>query len=776
MSSATKQSVKAKNPKNQKLLDYYGQIIEMYNETGGSTKMWNDAYNKLRIHKDTVKLNNVNDVFSVKTKNPAVAFLKGDSEPKNIQKVREEFTEIMRQKKKKAAKKGTKSQKSSSSSASASDASTSASDGGSGSESSDEKAMTGSDLAAELTNFSKIFKVASLIESDEAKKKLYGKMSDAMDNAVEQVSEKLDDKTISSFKDLKKLEIGVVTTGILKAILGEGELPDEVEEPFELGNKTIEKWTKQGISIKDGMKQLETPKKMKSKQDVVDYLNLIADSYKILAEKEKDKTKKEAYSTRAASYSKAASGVEAYNYPKKGSPDFKSVKGVGPKTNDVIWAYLKGKEPSGALKEVLDAADKLRGKSTKKPKKSKDDLVEYLKRISDSAKLLSDMIEDDDDKNGLLAMSSKYAKLVKKLESSDDIDMDIFDDKTAKSIESYLKDGTVHPNIQAMFDDLEQKLEVSKPKKKKEVTEEQRKSTRSIREKVFDENVVVADMLLQAADLLSKLDRDEDAKDARDSAEVVRSLSHSITELIPKNFSKLVKDMIANVDMVEDLTKEVEELQLSEDKFVLKSELKDAGLDSDDINTLVEEYDTLRDLWLSDDLTPEYRARIKYNRQLSEPFDVKYANEVVNFLETKLSTVQNKEITGAYRRGEKELYEIDLVLDEVALDESMEKLEPYIIGHYSDNELVFQLTPWNDKVLKLVVYPVSEEGFYHKVLYTTGGSNDFMSKLTMAMVQKGYSQNEDGLIVDSDGNVIPADSEEALFEALGMKYVEPKRR
>ncbi len=87
-----------------------------------------------------------------------------------------------------------------------------------------------------------------------------------------------------------------------------------------------------------------------------------------------------------------------------------------------------------------------------------------------------------------------------------------------------------------------------------------------------------------------------------------------------------------------------------------------------------------------------------------------------------------------------------------------------------DTKISFMIFPDN---LQVDIRLVPQESYGAALLYFTG-SKDFNVKMRRDAITQGYLLNEYGLM--KQGEYVAGQTEEEVFETLGMKYVEPKNR
>jgi len=150
------------------------------------------------------------------------------------------------------------------------------------------------------------------------------------------------------------------------------------------------------------------------------------------------------------------------------------------------------------------------------------------------------------------------------------------------------------------------------------------------------------------------------------------------------------------------------------------------------------------------------------------------AKQMIGLL-TKMKGVRTAEVAGSYRRGEKTVGDLDILvigdLDNSALEKVVRKTFPDItILGSGETKVSFVIFPNN---LQIDIRFLPKESYGAALLYFTG-SKDFNVMMRKKAIELGYLLNEYALF--KDGEYYKGETEQEVFEALGMKYVEPTKR
>jgi len=141
----------------------------------------------------------------------------------------------------------------------------------------------------------------------------------------------------------------------------------------------------------------------------------------------------------------------------------------------------------------------------------------------------------------------------------------------------------------------------------------------------------------------------------------------------------------------------------------------------------------------------------------------------------KMKSVSSAEVAGSYRRGEPTVGDLDILvigdLDNKKFEKAVRKEFPDIaILGSGETKISFVIFPNN---LQVDIRFLPKESYGAALLYFTG-SKDFNVMMRKKAIESGYLLNEYALF--KDGEYYKGATEEEVFEALGMKYVEPTKR
>jgi len=160
----------------------------------------------------------------------------------------------------------------------------------------------------------------------------------------------------------------------------------------------------------------------------------------------------------------------------------------------------------------------------------------------------------------------------------------------------------------------------------------------------------------------------------------------------------------------------------------------------------------------------------RHERKEVEPV----AKKLIGILK-KMKSVNTAEVAGSYRRGAPTVGDLDILvtgdLDNKKFEKAVRLAFPDIsILGSGETKISFVIFPNN---LQIDIRFLPEESYGAALLYFTG-SKDFNVMMRKKAIELGYLLNEYALF--KDGEYYRGETEEEVFEALGMKYVGPTKR
>lgn len=169
-------------------------------------------------------------------------------------------------------------------------------------------------------------------------------------------------------------------------------------------------------------------------------------------------------------------------------------------------------------------------------------------------------------------------------------------------------------------------------------------------------------------------------------------------------------------------------------------------------------------------ITSDQQKKKRHERSEVEPM----AKKLIAILK-KMKKVSSAEVAGSFRRGAPTVGDLDILvtgdLDNVTLEKAVRKefSDITILGS-GETKISFVIFPNN---LQVDIRFLPKESYGAALLYFTG-SKDFNVMMRKKAIEQGYLLNEYGLF--KDGEYTVGKTEKEVFEALGMKYVEPAKR
>lgn len=131
-------------------------------------------------------------------------------------------------------------------------------------------------------------------------------------------------------------------------------------------------------------------------------------------------------------------------------------------------------------------------------------------------------------------------------------------------------------------------------------------------------------------------------------------------------------------------------------------------------------------------------------------------------------------IAGSYRRGAKELGDIDIIT--LKLGELRQQLAKYQLKIYADGPTKLSgVVVFKKHKIKIDVFQTTKKECPFMLLYLTGSKQHNIIMRSVAK-RKGYKLNHLGLFNLKTGRSVPLKTEEDIFKFLGMKYISPPER
>lgn len=167
----------------------------------------------------------------------------------------------------------------------------------------------------------------------------------------------------------------------------------------------------------------------------------------------------------------------------------------------------------------------------------------------------------------------------------------------------------------------------------------------------------------------------------------------------------------------------------------------------------------------------DQQKKKRHNRKEVEPIAKK-----LTALLKKIKGVRSAEPAGSYRRGNKTVGDLDVLV--VGPKSAAAATEKLITRTYlnltmlasGETKISFIILPQN---LQVDVRFVPKESYGAALLYFTGSKN-YNIMMRKAAIEKGYLLNEYGLF--KDGEYVAGETEADVFKKLGLKTIAPKMR
>jgi DNA polymerase beta len=182
---------------------------------------------------------------------------------------------------------------------------------------------------------------------------------------------------------------------------------------------------------------------------------------------------------------------------------------------------------------------------------------------------------------------------------------------------------------------------------------------------------------------------------------------------------------------------------------------------------------------------------LKYLEEFEKRIPSKEVKKAESILLKELNKIDKKlilTICGSYRRGCPSCGDIDVLIthpdaksEETYLAQLVDKLEKigFLIDHLTEsgNKKYMGVCRVTSFARRIDIRFVDYSSYYAAMLYFTG-SKHFNIGIRNRALEMGYSLNEYGLHKSDDTSkkIIPVNSEEEIFDILGIDYVPPTNR
>ena len=136
------------------------------------------------------------------------------------------------------------------------------------------------------------------------------------------------------------------------------------------------------------------------------------------------------------------------------------------------------------------------------------------------------------------------------------------------------------------------------------------------------------------------------------------------------------------------------------------------------------------------------------------------------------SFCENMQIAGSIRQGKEMVGDVDIVIiPKPPVAEFIAKIKEKIDFEYGGTKKLFGMY----KGRPINIFITTRESF-GACLYQSTGPALYNVHMRQTVKSKGMKLNEYGLFNRQTGEKIAGSTEEGIFEALGIKYVEPEKR
>lgn len=309
-------------------------------------------------------------------------------------------------------------------------------------------------------------------------------------------------------------------------------------------------------------------------------------------------------------------------------------------------------------------------------------------------------------------------------------------------------------------------------------------------------NAALADQLAEIARLYNLTNQSNDTYRAKTYEEAARRISQYPTPItsgaqarreIPRIGESLARDIDEFLT-----TGHISRLQNLQHSTVNQSQVLALfqsvyGIGPVKANQLYEQgFRTLEDLWFHepDILTPAQRLAILYKEHLKLRIP-RYEMDLIRHRLGEIFSAYNTNlqwvIAGSYRRGEPDSGDIDILIrgePDISLADIVDRLKAagIIAGDLAQGRAkyfgILRLPQYNAHRIDLQFIP--PQNWAYGLLYFTG-SAQFNILMRQRAEQLGLRLNEYGLY-NAEGVSLPAQTEQDVFNSLGVRYLTPEER
>ena len=229
----------------------------------------------------------------------------------------------------------------------------------------------------------------------------------------------------------------------------------------------------------------------------------------------------------------------------------------------------------------------------------------------------------------------------------------------------------------------------------------------------------------------------------------------------------------------------------NDDKYILNKKLTNIyGIGPAKMKELITKLDKFDDLYLDENkkiLNNKQQIGLKYFDDLEKRIPYKEGvkhNEIISKIFKKKYTNIEFDMVGSYRRKNKDMGDIDILIkddDTINLNELIEelKMSNYIIETLANGKKKFMGICKIDNLpaRRIDILLTNKKHYYFTLLYFTGSYNHNIIMRRIAL-KKGLSLSEYGFTDLKTNKLLDYDvnSEEDIFKIIDMEYVKPENR
>lgn len=176
-------------------------------------------------------------------------------------------------------------------------------------------------------------------------------------------------------------------------------------------------------------------------------------------------------------------------------------------------------------------------------------------------------------------------------------------------------------------------------------------------------------------------------------------------------------------------------------------------------------------------LSKAQKLGLKYYHDLNQPIPKLEMEYWQNEISELFGDLINWDIAGSYRRGEDFSGDIDIIVQDVNIDDSLKLLKPIIKVTLEKGQKKFIGLVQKGQTLyrQIDIRSFTKEEWPFGELYNISGKN-FNILIRKKASSLGYRLNEFSMVDKATGQKVKVETERDIFKILGLKYLKPEQR